>query len=381
MKYSKIVLLPVLLASTLSFAQGVYSNGVAYAKDESLLFNGSNRNWWYTIQPSPKPVELVNATPTDSEQEVIKRVEAFLPTSHNKAFVLMNGNKIVYSSIKLPATKNSFFMGYSMGKTVTSMAVGQAICQGKLTLKTKANEIIPELKDTDLGAATVRELLTMSAGTTDGDKTTSIMTPAQVSMWNSGSLNLLDLLVDPKVSSYKSGFFSKVKHGEDFYYKSTDPLVLGIMVSRSTGLTFSKFLQENIFNPAGIVSDGIFGQDRQGNPLSDTGVRLRIDDWARFALWVNQSSKSDGCFGDYVREAMSTQIENKSRKIGGSFAGYGYLIWTENTLARDTAWASGHGGQRISWHKNSDRMLIAFSNEETDALEIYSIARAWNRLK
>ena len=41
------------------------------------------------------------------------------------------------------------------------------------------------------------------------------------------------------------------------------------------------------------------------------------------------------------------------------FGGYGYLIWTENVTAPDTAWASGWGGQRIGWNYRNDRMFEA----------------------
>ena len=134
-------------------------------------------------------------------------------------------------------------------------------------------------------------------------------------------------------------------------------------------------------NPMGAAYPGLLVQDRQQNGLSDGGTRLRLEDWQRFALWVKRSSKEQGCFGDYVRAAQSTQINNVARKSGREFGGYGYLTWTDNYLATNTAWAIGYGGQRISWHKNSDRMLIAFSNVESWMPDIYAVARDWNQIK
>jgi len=45
------------------------------------------------------------------------------------------------------------------------MAVGRAICAGKLSLQTKASELIPKLQGKALGEATVHDLLRMSSGT------------------------------------------------------------------------------------------------------------------------------------------------------------------------------------------------------------------------
>ena len=112
-------------------------------------------------------------------------------------------------------------------------------------------------------------------------------------------------------------------------------------------------------------------------------MRLRMEDWMRFAVWVKESSKKSDCFGDFVKAAMVKQIGNDrnpaARKHGRMFGGYGYLIWTENVTAPDTAWASGWGGQRIGWNYRNDRMLVVFSSRETWIPEVYELARDWGK--
>jgi hypothetical protein len=49
-------------------------------------------------------------------------------------------------------------------------------------------------------------------------------------------------------------------------------------------------------------------------------------------------------------------------------------------FAKDTAQAGGYGGQRIGWDKDSDRMVIVFSNIENYMSEIYKVANLWNKL-
>ena len=110
---------------------------------------------------------------------------------------------------------------------------------------------------------------------------------------------------------------------------------------------------------------------------------MRFDDWLRFALWVKRSSKEPGCFGDFVRASESKQIANDgnpaARKSGKLFDSYGYLTWVDNTIAPNTAWAVGWGGQRISWDKDSDRMVVVFSNREDWMADVYELSRDWNR--
>jgi CubicO group peptidase (beta-lactamase class C family) len=176
--------------------------------------------------------------------------------------------------------------------------------------------------------------------------------------------------------------FFQYKPGEYFSYKSTDPFVLGLMIGRAVGVSYGDWLQSSVLNSMGAAHVGLFDQDRQGSGLTASGVRMRLDDWMRFALWVQRVSKAQGCLSDYVRAAMTTQIHNpgtpSNRKFGALFDGYGYLMWTDNRIAPGAAFASGWGGQRISWDKRSDRMVIVFSNIESWMPDLYALVRDWN---
>ena len=384
----KIIALSAVVAiylSSLAFAQSSnpYADGSAAAPDEWLLVK-KGQPWWYETKPSSTPVQLHRRVPTGAEQSIIDRARGLVATRQAKAFALMDGDAVLYSEYKAPADADSVFFGFSMGKTVTAMAVGQAICAGKLKLETRADDVITELNGKALGNATVHDLLRMASGTTEPNGDTSIWTPEQFKEWGRGNLNLLDLVTEDRVAKSARGVFSDYKPGEYFSYKSTDPYVLGLMVSRATGIRWNKWVQDHILNPMGSAKSGLYVQDRQQNGLADSGLRMRMEDWMRFALWVKRSSKESGCFGDFVRAATTTQISNGSgpstRKIGKTFGGYGYLTWTENATTPNTAWAMGWGGQRISWHKNSDRMVVVFSNVESWIPEVYALTKEWNAI-
>jgi len=333
------------------------------------------------------PSQLQKRPPSTAEQIIIDKARTLVANRPAKAFVLMDGDSVVYSETKAPADANSVFFGFSMGKTVTSMAVGQAICAGKMKLETKASEVVPELSGKALGNATVRDLLRMASGAADPNQDSSIWTPEQFKEWGRGNLNLVNLVTEDRIAKAARGMLSDYKPGEIISYKSTDPILLGIMVSRSTGTPWSQWLQEQVLNPMGAARSGLYVQDRQNNGLADGGMRLHLDDWMRFAVWVKRSSREQSCFGDYVRAALSTQISNgtspNTRKMGKLFAGYGYFTWTENSIAPNTAWASGWGGQRIGWNTDpaNNRMLITFSNIENWMPEVYEVARDWMRVK
>jgi CubicO group peptidase (beta-lactamase class C family) len=379
------VVLMFILFSVIAFAQNPMQDGAARAPDEWLL-EQTGRGYWAKTQPSPNPVTLNRRQPTAAEQPIVDRVRSLMATRPARAFALIDGDTVVYSQFNAPANEDAITFGFSMGKSVTSMAVGQAVCANKLKMETKASELVPQLAGKALSNATVRDLLRMASGTTDGNPDSTVFSPEQAKAWGQGTLNLMDVVTDDRVAKAQRGVFSDYKPGEATSYKSTDPILLGIMVSKAAGMPWSQWLQENVLNPMGAAKSGLYVQDRQQNGATDGGMRMRVDDWIRFGLWVKRSSKEQGCFGEYVRAALSTQIKNGNgpadRKFGKLFGGYGYLIWTDNSIAPNPAWASGWGGQRIGWSTDpsNNRMVVTFSNVESWMPEVYEVMRDWSTL-
>lgn len=365
-------------------AQNAPKDGNVYtAPDEWLLFS-SGRPWWYQTDVVPGSPAPHTRAPTKDEQAIVDRARTLLNSRPARAIALLDGDSVIYAEYKPPADADSVFFGLSMGKTVTAMAVGQAICSGFLTFETKAGDVVPQLQGTALGKATVRDLLRMASGAAEPLDDTTIWTPEQFKNWNRGNLTILESVTEERVSKGARGFFSEYKPGEHFSYKATDPMVLGLMVTRATGKPFAYWVQETILSPMGAAKTGFIVQDRDGDAASDAGIRLRMEDWIRFAQWVKRSSKQTTCFGDFVRASQTTQMTNgigpATRKVGKEFGGYGYLTWTDNATAANTAWARGAGGQEISWHRDSDRMLVVFAVSENWLSDVYQLARDWNQV-
>ena len=197
----------MLLASCLdpvSAQNNPHADGAAAAPDAWLLASKGNP-WWYATSPSPTPLTLRQRTPSAAEQAVIDGARVLLANRPAKAFALLDDDVVLYSETRSPADAQSVFFGFSMGKTVTAMAVGQAICAGKLTLDTEASDVVPELDSKALGAATVRDLLRMASGAADPNPDSSIWTPSQFKEWGRGQLNLVDLLTDDRVAQAARG--------------------------------------------------------------------------------------------------------------------------------------------------------------------------------
>ena len=370
------LLLLLLLLPSISFAQLPTAGGIAAAPDDWLL--GQGQKWHYRTVPANEPAGLFARIPNRAEERVIERAKEIIKKSSAKSLMLLNGNEIVWSGYREPANTSSFFLSFSIGKTVTSMAIGQAICAGKLSLQDKAEKWVTEIAGTDLGSATVQQLLKMSSGTSAINPDSSIMSSNQDSDLRAGKISFVDILKNPVITNAKQASISaKSKPGEVFDYHSTDPLLLGVILNRATGTTYAKWTEEMVFKSAGLKFQAIIGQDHFGYGQADGNVRMKLEDWGRFAFWVKNAESSAGCFSDYVRDASKTQIKNSPKREGKAFDGYGYLIWTENNRQQNSYWANGYGGQRIAWNHKNKRMLVAFSNLEDYMDDVYTLYRDW----
>jgi CubicO group peptidase (beta-lactamase class C family) len=384
MKYLIQTLVAAALAAIVSasaLAQMPVQDGATHAPDAWLMWR-EGRPWFYGIKTSPQKTDVHRRSPSDAEQPIVDRVKQLMDTRPAKAFALLDGNTVVHQEFNSPANRWSIFFGFSVGKTATAMGVGQAICAGKLQLTTKAKELLPQLAGKALGEAAVHDLLLMSSGTWRGNPDTTVWSPEQSAAWQRGELDLTELIADDRVTRAQRWGQRELIPGQVFHYKSTDPQLLAMMTAKATGVAWPLWMQQMVFNPMGIANWGMYEQDRLQNGEAAAGVRIRMEDWIRFAAWVKRSSAEPGCFGQFVREAFATQIKTEGR-TSRSFAGYGYLTWTANQFAPDTAWALGWGGQLIGWSTDpsNQRMVIVFSNSESWMPDVFEVARDWMRLK
>lgn len=126
-------------------AQQTRINGFLAAPDERLLTEAYFPEGFYLAQPeAPKP--LARREPTAAEAVFIEKAKSTFVNTSLKAIALIEGGALVWSASKEPVTPETRFSGYSLGKTVTSMTVGAAVCEGKLARTTKVEELVVKVQ-------------------------------------------------------------------------------------------------------------------------------------------------------------------------------------------------------------------------------------------
>ena len=339
---------------------------------DDWLFS-SGQSFHYHVPASNNGRRLLERSATPKEAKAIEEIERYFSNIASKAYLLGDGEHIVKVSFKAPASATSTFLSASVDKTVTAMSAGIAVCDGKIKMNTKAKELLPELAGTHIGESTLKDNLMMASGTVNALDDSQSLTKDEVNGLVTGKISFMDLL---------KGRLGKQQGwqnpGEKFSYKTQDPTLVGMLVSAAygkNGKDFREWQTDYFFSKVGLNDRRSQGRDQFGYAWAEGNTRLTLNDWARFALFVQESRRKDDCYGEFVRNATTTQIKT-DRRFARMYGGYGYLTWTENDDLPNSYSALGYGGQAIVWSTKNDKYFIVFSNN-INPPEIHKMARLW----
>lgn len=225
------------------------------------------------------------------------------------SFMLMRNRHVIAEGWWWPYSPGRVHMTHSLTKSVTAVAVGLAIDEGRFGLDDKVVEFFPELVPHDaseyMRAMTVRDLLTMRTG---HDRETS------GSLWR------------PIQTSWVAEFFKiPVVHppGTHFRYTSAASYMLSAIISKTAGVSMADYLRPRFFEPLGIdrwqwdSSPG--GISPGGNGLSwNTSASLKLGALhAQLGMWNGHRVLSEA----WVRAATRRQAD------GDADGAYGYQWW------------------------------------------------------
>lgn len=238
---------------------------------------------------------------------------------------------------------------WSVTKTFTSMAVGIAVGEGRLSLSEKvaplfpeevaeAEETMTEQSKANLEALTVRDLLIMA----NGHRKDPTIEYARKYFTKDpfGSLKYIhNEWVDVSGLLEKNGetlpglFFEypfEAVPGERFCYDSFSSCMLSEILTKKTGETMADYLYSRMFKPLGL--DKPEWEDINGVTAGGWGLHLNTDEMLTFGRLLLDGGKWNGnqiIPEDYLRDAVTDRI--KDRMNGGkdySTTGYGYQVRT-----------------------------------------------------
>jgi CubicO group peptidase (beta-lactamase class C family) len=322
-----------------------------------------------TIHNGP-PVSRFDKLPADnryaSQIEAIARdtnngesLEEYLDASGTTAFLVIHDDRLLYERYFDGYDESSIHISFSMAKSFASALVGIAIDEGHInSVNEPITNYIPELleKDERFESITIRHLLTMSSG---------------IKYEEGGDLPWSEEADDTK--TYYATDLRKLalensriegKPGEYFEYNNYNPLLIGMILERATGMSVSRYLQQKLWKPMGMEADGSWSLDSTENGFEkmESGVNARARDFARFGMLFAEEGNWEG------RQLISRGwVEESTRADTSTDPSQDYqYFWWVNTPEGESYHFSARGnyGQYIYVAPEKDLVIVRLGKEE-----------------
>jgi CubicO group peptidase (beta-lactamase class C family) len=180
-------------------------------------------------------------------------------------------------------TGDTAFEIASLGKMFTAVAIGQLVDAGELALDDRAGDHVADLP-AGVADATIAQLLSHTSGLGDSIEE--------------------GIVGEPGTHLYTNAGFD----------------VLASIVEAVSGQTFSDYLAEHVFTPAGMADTVLEVRADDGSPIGWGGERTTGPDLLRF---------SDALLENRLLQPATTELFTApvAETPGGSHYGYGFEIW------------------------------------------------------
>jgi len=182
-------------------------------------------------------------------------------------------------------TPDTIFQSGSVGKQFTATAVMMLVEEGKVGLDDPIKKYFPDAPET-WNDIRVHNLLSHTSGL--GEYETGARTKAGGPFYM--RLDYTEGELYKKIAEMPLDF----KTGEDWAYRNTNYVLLGILIHRLTGQFYGDFLQERVFKPLGMTHTRIISEE-DIIPRRAAGYRL-VKGELKNQEWVSPSlnSTADG---------------------------------------------------------------------------------------
>ena len=251
-------------------------------------------------------------------------------------FMALRHGKVICECNFAPYPKGMWHITHSMCKSITGMAIGMLIEEGKLKLDENIYDIFSDqinaLSKIFRPVITVENLLTMTSGVTFNE---------------SGIVSGNDWLGSFLNASVNG------KPGTEFQYNSLNTYVLSAIVTKRTGETLTEYLTPRLFGPLGITKY-YWETCPKGITKGGWGLFLCAEDMAKLGQLYLQRGKWNG--QQLVSEYWIEISTARHLKTQNDTYGYGYQLWIEQRPGSFEY--NGMLGQNVIIYPDMDMVLV-----------------------
>lgn len=311
-------------------------------------------------------MDAVSFTPIGGGEPMTWR-QAF-DANYTDGIIVLHKGAVVYERYAgcLDATGQHGAM--SVTKSLTGLLGEMLIAEGLIDESAHIGSLVPELRQSAFGDATVREVLDMTTALRYSED----YSDPKAEVWSySAAGNPL-----PKPAGYEGPrtyweYLETVRkqgrHGSAFAYKTVNTDTLGWLIARRTGKSVARLLEERIWSRMGAEQDAYYTVDSIGTPYAGGGFNAGLRDMARIGELMLEGGVING--KRLVPQAAIDRIRSGGDKAAFAKAGYSLLtgwsysgMWWHTHNAHGAFMARGVHGQAIYVDPAAQMVIARFGS-------------------
>ena len=313
-----------------------------------------------------------------------KTFESVFKDNYADGVLVLHNNTILYEQYWNGLSRDYQHIWFSMTKSLTSAALGILVEQKKIDLASSPALYISELKNTPYERATIQDVLNMSTALDFKENYTDtssffwkVYGAARDQYYVKGARD-----ADPMTADVYGvyDFLAKsvtpnqnLKPGEVFEYNSSNADVIGWIISRTSGQSFTDFIRNNIWAKIGAEHDATMAVDRAYMGVATMGMSTTLRDAALFGAMILNRGKVEGkeiIPAKWVDETLKISEADKIRylkndvysKAGMPWIAYKNFWWILDDKKGEFA-AIGTNGQVIYLNRSANLVIAYFSSQ------------------
>lgn len=256
------------------------------------------------------------------------------------AFLVVKDSTVIGERYFLDGGRDSLSNSFSAAKSIVGIMVGAAIADGKIkSVEDPISNYITEFNGVDVGAVTIKELLTMSSGIRWDEGYTSLFGPTTKAYYGTN--------LDGQMFSLRL----KEKPGVNYEYQSCNTQLLAMVLQRATGMSLANYTSLKLWKPIGANQAAHWSLDAEGGVAKAyCCFYATARDFSRIGLMVLNHGKSvsgqaivDSTYFKQMVSPASSLVDTGGKAVDF----YGYHWWLVNYHNKTIYYARGIQGQYI----------------------------------
>jgi CubicO group peptidase (beta-lactamase class C family) len=238
-------------------------------------------------------IDTVQFTPLGGNEPMTW--EESLSANYTDGILILHKDRVVYEKYSGCLDPSGTHAAMSMTKSITGLLAEILVAENRLDDTMEVSSIIPELKDSAFGNASVRQVMDMTTALNFSEDYSD--PNADIWVYSKAASPL------PKPNDYEgpNGYFEYLqtvtqdgRHGEVFGYRTINTDALGWIISRVSGKDITTLLSERIWSRIGAEQDGYFTVDAKGTPFAGGGLSAGLRDLGRVGLLMLNGGQING---------------------------------------------------------------------------------------